>query len=148
MRASRAAGFTLVEILMVLVIASILAMIAIPYYQDYRTRAKVAGGFGLIEPVKKRVTEAFMVSGAWPVDNDDALVAAPASYHGDYLQQVEVGTPQPGALTLTYDSDSLPALGGNNTIVFYPEVHALGGTVQWRCDQGSMAQHYRPPQCR
>jgi len=139
------AGFTLLEILIAMAIVSILAMVAVPYYQDYRTRAKVAGDFGLIEPVKNRVMEAHMMMGSWPVDNDSASVDAPETYHGQYLQSVEVSDqPRPGSLKLTYD---IPALGGNNTIIFYPQ-QGGSGSVSWKCDKGSMADNFRPNQCR
>jgi type IV pilus assembly protein PilA len=138
-------GFTLLEVLIALAIVSILAMVAVPYYQDYRTRAKVAGDFGLIEPVKKRLIEEFMLNGNWPVDNDSALVGAPQNYHGQYLQSVEVSDqPQPGSLKLTYD---IPALGANNTIIFYPQ-QGGSGSVSWKCDEGSMVDDFRPQQCR
>jgi type IV pilus assembly protein PilA len=141
-------GFTLLEILIALAIVSILAMVAVPYYQDYRTRAKVAADFGLIEPVKKRLIEEFMLSGSWPVDNDSALVDAPENYHGQYLQSVEVSDqPQPGSLKLTYDNTKLPALGTNNTIIFYPQ-QGGSGSVSWKCDKGSMVDGFRPQQCR
>lgn len=140
-------GFTLLEVLIAMSIVSILAMIAIPYYQDYRTRTKVAGEFGLVEPVKKRVTEEFLVKGVWPSDNSAALVNAPADYHGQYLQSVEVvDVPTAGALKLTYDNTKLPALGANNVIVFYPQPG--DGAVSWRCDEGNMVDNFRPHTCR
>lgn len=143
------AGFTLLEVLMALAIMSILAMVAVPYYQDYRTRVKVAGEFGLIEPVKKRVMEEYLVKGSWPVDNDSAMLGPPGSYQGNYLQGVEVGRdPLPGALKLIYDNTKLPALGADNTIIFYPQQGGNGGSVYWKCDKGSMADDYRPHQCR
>lgn len=142
-------GFTLLEILFVLAIVSILAMIAVPYYQDYRTRVKIAGELTLMEPVKKTVTEDFMVRGSWPSNNTEATLNAASTYHGEYLQSVQVSdTPTAGSLTLKYDSNKLPALGSNDTIIFYPINVSNSGSVSWACDEGSMENIFRPMKCR
>lgn len=148
-KSSTQSGFTLLEVLTVLAIVSILGMIAIPFYQDYRTRVKVAGELPLAEPVKKVILEKYLIDGSWPVDNADAKVFAPETYQGDYLQSVEVSdTPQPGSVILTYKSDALPALGTNNTLIFYPKSSPNSRTFNWGCDQGTIDSKYRPKSCR
>lgn len=142
-------GFTLLEILIALAIVSILTMIAVPFYQDYRTRVKVAGELPLAEPVKKIILEIYMIDGFWATSNSEAKVNAADVYKGDYLQSVMIGnTPTAGALTLTFDSAKLPALGANNTLVFYPNETAGGGSISWHCDLGTMNNRYRPKNCR
>jgi type IV pilus assembly protein PilA len=142
-------GFTLLEILIAMSIVSILAMITIPYYQDYRTRAKIAGDILIADPVRKLLIENFAINGVWPVSNADAKAGAAESYRGTYLLSVEVGeTPKPGSYTLTYDNNKLPMLGSNNTIVFYPDTDGSAGVSKWLCDQGTMLDKYRPARCR
>ena len=145
----RVAGFTLLELQMVTAILSLLLMIAVPVYQDYRTRSKIAGEFVIFEPVKRLVSEQFFLSGDWPTSNLDASASDATDYHGKYLQSVEVGDqPKPGSIKLTFDKSLLQALGDKNTIIFYPHGDNTTGSLAWLCDKGSMENVYRPRNCR
>ena len=50
-------GFTLIELMIVIAIIAILAALALPAYQDYTIRAKVAEGIILADAAKLAVTE-------------------------------------------------------------------------------------------
>lgn len=142
-------GFSLLEVLVVLTILSILTMIALPLYQDYRTRVKIGAEFPILDPLLKKVTEEFMLTGSWPENNAEANADVPEAYHGDYLLSVEVSDdPKPGSVILTYNMSKLPAIGENNTIVFYPEFGENMSNVNWACDLGTMSVKYRPDRCR
>jgi type IV pilus assembly protein PilA len=51
------AGFTLIELMIVVAIIGILAAVALPAYQDYTIRAKVTEGLSLADAAKTAVSE-------------------------------------------------------------------------------------------
>ncbi len=52
-------GFTLIEIMVVIAIIGILAALAVPKYQDYIAKTRVAEGLSLAAAAKLAVTEVY-----------------------------------------------------------------------------------------
>ncbi|MBU6200310.1 MAG: prepilin-type N-terminal cleavage/methylation domain-containing protein, partial [Xanthomonadaceae bacterium] len=73
------AGFTLIELMIVVAIIAILAAIALPAYQDYTIRAQVSEGAILADAAKDGVWGFVASNGRMPSDNASAGIPQPAS---------------------------------------------------------------------
>lgn len=84
-------GFSLIELMIVIAILGILAVIALPAYQDYTARAQVSEAILLMEGQKSAVVEYYADKGKWPTSNTEAGIATNTSIQGKYVAQVDVG---------------------------------------------------------
>lgn len=134
----KASGFTIIELLIVVVVIGILAIIAIPAYQDYTIRARVTEGLNLASAAKQTVSETTQVkNGVLPADNNAAGYSPPAATPS--VSSINI---QNGQITIAYTP-----LAGNGTIILTPTVQS-GGEIIWDCRAGTLSDKYRPSTCR
>ena len=139
------AGFTLIELMIVVAIIGILAAIALPAYQDYTKRSHVSEGLNLAASLKQAVAEYHADKGQWPASNAEAGVALTASITGNAVKSVGItagGGDTAPTITITYNTKVENA----KTVTMTPTSSA-GGT-KWNCHQGTVANKYRPAACR
>ena len=108
------AGFTLIEVMVVVAIIGILVAVAVPQYQDYIARSRIVEGMNLSSSAKMAVTEAFASRGT---------VAMDEATHGSFtftptrsVKLIEV-TPS-GAIAIDYQISVAPE--GKNTLHLIP----------------------------
>ena len=145
-------GFTLIELMIVIAIIGILAVIALPAYQDYTARAQVSEAFALAEGQKAAVVEYYADKGAYPSTNAAAGVANASKITGKYVKSVSIGTG--GVITATMNSSNVNAAITSKTLTLTPSasVDATSaannpGSFTWKCD-GTIDPKYRPAACR
>ena len=135
-------GFTLIELMIVIAIIGILAVVALPAYQDYTARAQVSEALTLAEGQKSAVTEYRSDRGAWPTTNTEAGVAS--SISGKYVASVQVGAA--GIITATMKSANVNNDIKGKTLILTPTDQ--NGSFTWTCTDGDIEPKFRPSTCR
>ena len=137
----RNAGFTLIELMIVVAIIAILAAIALPAYQDYLTRSQVSEAMSLSRGAQLAVTEYYSEYGVPPADNATAGLSPPASISGSYVTSVTLDNT--GAISMLFGNDASAKINGQTLVM---QLSTNGGSLAWNC--GGIPNKYMPAVCR
>lgn len=132
-------GFTLIELMVVVMIVGILATCAIPAYQHYVVRARVTEGLTLATSAKLVVTEALLMHHSEEHQVIGQGFQSPAVTENVASVRIDGET---GAITVAFTP-----LAGDGTIIFRPKVSSAG-QISWDCKDGTLKSVYRPSTCK
>ena len=139
------AGFTLIELMIVVAIIGILAAVAIPSYQDYTARAQVSEAMTLTSGLKTPLNEWISDRGAMPTDIASLTTATSGKYVANVVIAGTITSPEINATMLSTGIN--PNLQG--------KIFGLSSTdsaKSWSCNSSdsntNIGDRYLPNACR
>lgn len=144
-------GFTLIELMIVVVIIGILAAIAIPAYQNYTTRAQVSEALTMASVYKGELLAVYSESGKCPVDLADLGDEALGQINSKYVKSIGLNSTYPGALCafeFTFSSTGMNGGVAGKKLIFAMMDYAGNGSARWECASTEIRQLYLPTACK
>lgn len=137
-------GFTLIELMIVIAILGILAVVALPAYQDYTVRAKISEGLGLAEPAKLAVAETAAALGGL-----DAITADNTGYTfpttgTKYVKKISIAAGSGKITVETKDTGS----SSDPVFTLTPNQTKAEDPITWECKSKGGEPKHLPANCR
>ena len=126
----------------------ILAAIALPAYQDYTLRAKVAGVIAESASLKLEVSEHFISNDNQCPSNGDGMVGSADSYFGMNYSRAEVLPGQDGNGTPFCLINLTLSNTGNDKLDGQVVQLAMDTNMIWTCASDSVPARYLPTSCK
>jgi type IV pilus assembly protein PilA len=106
---ARRAGFTMIEMMVVVGIIAILALIAVPSFQDRIIRDQINGALPLADIAKRPIEASWTLAQSFPADNAAAGLPPADKIVSNYISSVLV---QNGAIHISFGNRAHGAIKG------------------------------------
>ena len=107
--ARRSRGFSLVELLLVVLAVALLAMLRSGEFGDYTARAQAVEAITLTGNIREKVVAYYAHHGRMPANNRQAGVLEPQQVGGRYVESVRIVD---GAIHARFRSSAAPEIAG------------------------------------
>lgn len=118
-------------------IVGILAAVALPAYQDYTIRAKLAESHLVANAARGAVEEYAYDNKEWPANIDQ--LSGFKSPQSEYISSVEIEN----GVVIVHPTQSLNLSGA---VIYVPSASDSG--ITWSCKESTVASRYLPPECK
>jgi type IV pilus assembly protein PilA len=128
LRVTRASGFTLIELVIVIAITGILVALAVSAYRTYSVRKEVAAGIEAAASWEPAVERAFRAMGQVPAGTHEAGPTPNPESLGRYVESIEIAQ---GRLDITYGREASSAIAARRVSLTPYETAAR--EIVWVC---------------
>lgn len=110
MKTKKQSGYTIIELMIVIVIIGILGALSIPAYLSYTVKASVTDGIALVGNLKTAVAEHYNATGGdFPADRAALGLGPSTDTQGEYVSGIDV---ENGNLVVTYGNRAPTDISG------------------------------------